>query len=245
MTIRVKDQLLPMNLSVAALFTKKEGISGIERMALSFGLGIALMPLIGLLLNPVPWRGIGTETALYSAAVLILMGSVIAWLRPGRLLELEQPGIESPVRRQGWGGGSWDRRLSIVLGLIILGVLGALIYAIASPKVGERVTEFYIEGLEGKAVDYPEDLVVGEEGKVIVGIINREGETVTYRVEIAIDGVKHNEVGPVELDHDGKWEQVTGFTPGSAGDDQLVEFLLYRQGQEDVYRRLHLWVDVR
>ena len=65
---------------------------------------------------------------------------------------------------------------------------------------------------------------MGGEGKVIMGIINREYETVTYRVEVVIDGVKNNEVGPVALDHDGKWEKVIGFTPGRAGDNQKVEF---------------------
>ena len=94
--------------------------------------------------------------------------------------------------------------LSIILTLTIRGALGALGYTIANPKVGERFTEFYIEGLGGKAADYPEELVVGGEGKVIVGIINREHETVTYRVEVAIDGVKNNEVGPVALDHNGE-----------------------------------------
>jgi len=74
--------------------------------------------------------------------------------------------------------------------------------------------------------------VVGEEGKVIVGIINR--------VEVAIDGVKNNEVGPVALDHNGEWEEIVGFTPGRAGDNQKVEFLLYKQGQNEVYQRLHL-----
>jgi len=86
---------------------------------------------------------------------------------------------------------------------------------------------------------------VGEEERVIVGIINREHETATYRVEVAIDEVKNSEVGPVALDHDGKWEEIMGFTPGKAGDNQKVEFLLYRQGQNEVYQRLHLWVDVR
>ena len=93
MAIRVKDQLLSLNLPLAALFTKKEGISDIERVALSFGLGIAVMPLIGLLLNLVPWRGIGMETALYSVAVLILMGLVIAWLRPGGFSNWNSPAL--------------------------------------------------------------------------------------------------------------------------------------------------------
>ncbi len=175
----------------------------------------------------------------------ILITSIIAWLRRGRIPKPERFGIEFQMRLPGWGGGAWDRVLSIILALTILGALGTLGYAIANPRVGERFTEFYIKGLEGEAADYPEELVVGEEGKVIVGIINREHETVIYRVEVAIGEVKNNEVGPVTLDHDGKWEEIVGFTPDKAGDKQKVEFLLYRQGQNEVYQRLHLWVDVR
>ena len=277
MTIRVKDELIPLNLLVivlvviiilfpsnvlriilglpfllffpgytliAALFIRKERMGSIERVALSFGLSIAVVPLIGLILNYTAW-GIRTEPVLYSVASFILITSIIAWLRRRRLPEPERFGVEFQMRLPGWGGGVWDRMLSIILALAILGTLGTLGYAIASPKVGEKFTEFYIEGLEGKAADYPKELALGEEGKVIVGIINREHETVTYQVEVAIDGVRNNEVGPVALDHNGEWEEIVGFTPRRAGDNQKVEFLLYKQGQNEVYQRLHLWVDVQ
>ena len=277
MTIRVRNELIPLNLLVialvaiiilfpsnvlriilglpfllffpgytlvAALFTRKEGMGSVERVALSFGLSIAVVPLIGLILNYTPW-GVRTEPVLYSIVSFIFITSIIAWLRRGRLPEPERFGVEFQMRLPGWGGGVWDRTLSIILTLTILGALGTLGYTITSPKVGERFTEFYIEGLEGKAIGYPKELVVGEEGKVIVGIINREHETVTYRVEVAINGVKNNEVGPVALGHDGEWEKIVGFTPNKVGDTQKVEFLLSRQGQSEVYQRLHLWVDVR
>jgi len=143
-----------------------------------------------------------------------------------------------------WGGSAWNRVLSIILALAILVVLGTLGYLIVNPG-GESFTEFYILGLSGEAADYPRELVVGGEGKVMVGIINQEYEPVTYRVEVVIDGVKNNEVGPVTLEHDGEWEGIVSFTPDRAGDKQKVEFLLYRQGQSGVYQRLHLWVDVR
>jgi uncharacterized membrane protein len=70
--------------------------------------------------------------------------------------------------------------------------------------------------------------VVGEEGKVMVGIINREHEPVTYRVEVG--GVKNNEVGPVMFEHNEGWEDIVSFTLDRVGDKQKVEFLLYRQG---------------
>jgi len=142
------------------------------------------------------------------------------------------------------GEGVWGRVLSIILALVILGALGALGYTIANPKAKE-FTEFYILGLEGKAIDYPEELMVGEEGKALMGIINREQEIATYWVEVTIDRVKNNEMRTVTLKNGEKWEGIAGFTPDKAGDNQKVEFLLYRQGQEGVYHRLRLWVDVQ
>jgi len=134
---------------------------------------------------------------------------------------------------------------SIILVLAVVGALGMLGYAIASPKAGEKFTEFYILGLDGKAIDYPGELIVGEEGKVKVGIISREQETATYWVEVAIEGAKSNEVGMVTLEDGEKWEGIVGFAPDRVGDNQKVEFLLYKQGWNGVYQRLHLWVDVK
>ncbi len=141
--------------------------------------------------------------------------------------------------------GIWGRLLSVILALVILGALGTLVYAIINPGTGEKFTEFYILGLEGKAGDYPEGLLVGEEGKVLVGVINREQETAAYWVEVAIDGVTNTQSGTVTLEDGQKWEGIVGFTADKAEDNQKVEFLLYRQGRDGVYQGLHLWVDVR
>ena len=60
--------------------------------------------------------------------------------------------------------GIWNRVLYITLVLALLGALGTLGYIIATPKAGERFTEFYLLGLEGKATDYPKELKVGGGG---------------------------------------------------------------------------------
>jgi len=138
-----------------------------------------------------------------------------------------------------------DKALSVVLILLILGAIGALAYVVGNPKVGEEFTEFYILSPGGVAVDYPRQLKVGEEGGVIVGVINREHETVSYRLEVRIDGAINNKVGPVILEHEGKLEQIITFAPDKPGDNQKVEFLLYKQGQAGVCQSLHLWVDVK
>ena len=145
-----------------------------------------------------------------------------------------------------WKGQVYvDKILSVILVVAILGAFGTLVYIIAAPKVVERFTEFYILGPEGKAEGYTKELVVGEEAKVIAGIINQEHETVSYRVEVTIDGARYDEIGPVVLHHEDSWEREVSFMPTQIGDNQKVELLLYKQGQSEAYRRIHLWINVK
>ena len=48
----------------------------------------------------------------------------------------------------------------------------------------------------------------------------------------------------ITLAHEEEWEQEVSFTPTRAGPDQKVEFLLYKEGVNEPYLRLHLWLDV-
>ncbi|MFC1918783.1 DUF1616 domain-containing protein [Chloroflexota bacterium] len=147
--------------------------------------------------------------------------------------------------KQSGGGGVWSKVLSGILALAILVAVGALVYVIASPDAGSEATEFYLLGLGGGADGYPGQLKAGEEGRVVVGIVNMESETAIYRLEVMINGAVTTELEPLTLEHGEKWEEIVGFTPGRVFDGQKVEFLLYKQGQSEVYRRLHLWVDVQ
>jgi len=138
-----------------------------------------------------------------------------------------------------------NKFLSIALILILLGTLASFTYVVANPPSVEKFTEFYILGTKGKASDYPTQVKVGQEASLILGIINQEQSVVSYRVEIKINGVTTAMQEPVVLKPGEKLEQVVTFTPDKAGDNQLVEFLLYKEGQTDVYKSLHLWVNVK
>ena len=69
---------------LSALFPRRGDLDGIERVALSFGLSIAVIPLIGLVLNYTPW-GIRLYPILISVTLFILVTSGIAWYRQRRL----------------------------------------------------------------------------------------------------------------------------------------------------------------
>ena len=138
-----------------------------------------------------------------------------------------------------------SRILSIIILLAILGAAAALYYVVNYPQSTEEFTEFYILGNEGNAADYPEQLTVGEEARILLGISNQEQNTESYRVEIAIGGVTSSEIGPIVLKHTEKFEIIAPFIPDKAGEAQKVEFSLYKQGQEEVCESLHLWVNVQ
>src|SRR3989304_3963528 len=74
---------------MAALFPKKEDLDGIERLALSFGLSLAVVPLMGLGLNYTPW-GIRLYPILISINLFILFMVAIARYRQQRLTDDER-----------------------------------------------------------------------------------------------------------------------------------------------------------
>jgi len=230
---------------ITALFPRRNTLDSIERVALSFGLSIAVVPLIGLILNYTPW-GITLYSILICLTIFIVVTSLIAWYRRHRLAEVERFTVSFNLSLPLWRGqGFVDKVLSIILIAAILGAIGTLSYVIATPKVAEKFTEFYVLGLAGKAIDYPREMKVGEEGRVLGGIINQEHETLNYWVEVRVDGVRNNQAGPLELGHDEKWEEIVSFTPDRAGDSQKVEFLLYKNGEREPHLKLHLWVNVK
>jgi len=237
---------------MAALFPKKESLGGVERVALSFGLSIAVVPLIGLVLNFTSW-GIRLEPILISLAVFIIATSGVAWYRREKLAPEERFTVSFNVRLPSWQGQSMaDKVLSVVLAVAILGAIGTLGYVVATPRVGEEFTEFYILDTGGKAENYPTELKVGKEGWVILGIVNHEQEEASYKVEVWIGGEKAKlRIGGedrdeimVELENEGKWERTVGFVPQKAGEKQKVEFVLYKDGEPYFEEPLHLWIDV-
>ena len=140
-----------------------------------------------------------------------------------------------------------DRILSVILIISIILAIAMTVYVIVTPKQGEKFTEFYILGPNGTADDYPTDLTVGEEGEVIIGIVNHEYSNMTYWLEVRVnETVISGE--EVSLKHNETWERAFVFKMIRKGDNQKLNFLLYKDHPgnetEEAYRSLHLWVDV-
>jgi len=229
---------------IAALFPKKDDLDGLERLALSFGLSIAVVPLVGLGLNYTPW-GIRLTPVLVSLIIFILGISVIAFYRRNKISAENRFYPVWEINMMSWQGLSrLDKILSALLVLAVLFALGSIFYVVTTPKVGEKFTEFYILGTGGKAEGYPRVIAVGEKGWVIIGVVNHEYAPVKYHIEVVEDGYLKQKLSPIELIHDQKWEDKVSFSASESHKNLKVEFLLYREGEREPYRSLHLWVDI-
>jgi len=136
---------------------------------------------------------------------------------------------------------------SLSMGLVISVVVsGALLSSfVAAPRVGERFTQFYVLGPSGKIEGYPTNLTLGENGTVILGVVNHEYEEMNYSIVVRLDNDTIGTIDNVGLIHEDKWERNLTFTPEEAGDKMKLEFLLFREGVDDPYRSLQLWISVR
>jgi len=63
---------LPGYVTIETLYPREKDLSPLERLALSIGLSLAIVPLIGLVLNYTPW-GIRLEPIVSSLTIYIIM----------------------------------------------------------------------------------------------------------------------------------------------------------------------------
>jgi len=246
---------------ISFLFPEEEPLDKIERIALSFGLSIAITPLIGLLLNYI-WE-ISLNPILYSLSLFIFTFSFLAYLRRDSIPVEERFQIYLEIERPDWESYDLIDKALVIATVGLLIASGALAtHIITTPRTGERFTEFYILGPEGKADDYQTDLAVNETGHVIVGAVNREHAPVNYTLAIGL-GYSYENMSysgdiqgeyvnftsnntyystDLELSHGQKWEDHLNYSVSNAGDYKLM-FMLLRD--EKVYRELHLWITVQ
>jgi len=258
---------VPGYVLVAALFpgiilAGHPEIDWIERIALSFGLSIAVVPLLGLLLNFTPF---GIRFAPIAATITIFTIGVgyAAYWRRMRLPADRRLSLTVDLAMPEWQEYSAvDKGLTIALAASTVIAGGTLAYVVLTPGPGETFTEFYILGSGGNASGYPTKLNVSQNGSVIIGVANHEGKTVNYTVRIDLVGVRivynatagFNETVEVNrtkwtsinttVANGANWTQEYTFSVAKAG-LWKVQFLLFKDGDfSAAYRELHLFVTV-
>lgn len=231
---------------IVVIYPRKESLEGIERFALSFGLSLFITSIISFTV----YSQLGTRINYIFLVVSILtfILGFLAYIRRWNLPEEDRFSVNfkyyfNRIIESFRGESRKDKILSIILAVSIILAISATAYVIAVPKEGEKFTEFYILGPDGKASNYPTNLTVGQTGNVTVGIVNHEYSTVNYEMIIKLNNQTINDTN-ITLSNNETWQQPFTFTPYTYGQNQELEFELYKlPDNSTVYRSLHLWIN--
>ncbi|KAB8139839.1 DUF1616 domain-containing protein [Chloroflexia bacterium SDU3-3] len=218
--------------ALQALLFARGSLDGVARAALSVGLSIALVPLLALLLNALPWgiRPLPITLALAATVGLLALAALVRRARwPVQV-------ATAPAPRR------WPLALAASTAAVAL-ASALLIWLTAAPPAAP--TEFYALGSQSMAESYPREAVVGEPVALTLGIASHEPQQASYRVAVRSAGAELLRTQPITLAPGAVAEQQMQFALPQAGDDQVVEIVLLADGQDEPYRRLQLILNVR
>ncbi len=235
----------------AAVFVRADDIDGPARVGISFGLSLAVVPLLALFLNFMPW-GIRPWPITLSLSVWLLVTAGIAAVRRKRLSGNAAVGVRIRPRlvpavapATWWAKMDHGSRVVILAGIIALAMVAYSVYVAVTPGPQDRLTEFYALGAQGLAENYPRAVARGADFSIMLGVNNREGVAASYSIEVRYDGriIKHS-AGFRLRDGQGL-QQPIRIDLDRAGQNQEIDVLLLRDGHPAPYRELVLWLNVQ
>jgi uncharacterized membrane protein len=238
--------VIPGYLLQMALYPRVDDLDGVERVALSFALSVAVLAPMALVLNYLPW-GIRLWPIVISLGIYIVVCLAAGMWRRARLPKAIRMELKTGFDLRDWWASQerGNRVVYIILASTLALVLLTTLSILLLPKPAERFTEFYMLGAEGQAQDYPREVSAGQTVTLTVGISNREGAAAVYRMQVMAEEQVLTQAGPVALENGRTWEQALEFVLPQAGDDQQILLLLEREGQPAPYRSLRLWINVK
>lgn len=246
-------------------------ITFVERLVLSVGLSIAVVPLVGVLVSYTQW---GFDPTAVTIAIVCLtvtaaiVGTIRRWMIPIDQ-RFEVPVASAPTRLAAFlGEPETDREETLAL-VIILGLVVSTTgigFAATVPGNGERFTEFYIQAQNPESGDfepdaYPDEWAVDEPVDVFVGVTNQEGQTVNYTIvaqqqqlsstngRYQITAITELDRLEVTVDAGESWGERLEVTPTESSDGTRIAYLLYvgeppdNPTAETAYRTVYLSAD--
>lgn len=270
---------LPGYVTVAAAFPHHHAVARAhyanrvtigERLGLSFGLSLLILPILGLVAAALPWGLTMPVLGALLGGYVVALGSVAGFNR----LRIP-PGDRFYVPVSRWAGSlgqeferssATERMVTLALCFSVLLAVGVAGYALAVPNDGEEFTDFHVvtetDGGDYVAANYPTELTQGESATYTVGVENHEERPVEYEVVVTLDRVVEGDGGQQVIETDElvrmdtvvdpgeQWYETHAVTPQLTGENLRLTYHLYRGDapervdRDSAYRHVHVWVDV-
>jgi uncharacterized membrane protein len=228
-----------------ALLPQRAHIASLDRIAISIGISIAILPIMGLILDG-PLGGIRLWPSITFLTLFTFAFMSIAAYRRRSLKPEELAAFTTRTNFRAW----WQlqerstQTIFIVLALVILASLFVAAANFSTPKLDQSFTEFYLIGPEEITVNYPYIVIAGQSFALKVGVTNHEGKDITYSsIEARMNGQVLAGTAPFTLTDGRSISLDMDLTSSTVGDQQLLEILLLKDNK--IYRRLYLWLNVK
>ncbi|AGB15265.1 putative membrane protein [Halovivax ruber XH-70] len=237
-----------------------------ERLALSFGSSLAILPILGLVIPSV--ASFEMAPVVGSIAAVTVLTAVGAWLRRLRLAPARR---YRPALARRWStlrsallptGSPLLAATNIVLAVSVVVAITTGGYALLSPQDGERYTGMQLlaedESGELVAAGYPTEIEPGESVPLTVAVDNQEHRDVTYDLVVRQERYVDGDHRDSEVIHESTLSVSDGetvhrdvaVTPTADSGQLRLVYLLYADDvpsdptPENAYRYTHLWIDV-
>lgn len=224
------------------------GVTVTERLLLSVGLSVVVVPATGYLLNFTPW-GVRLTPVLLAASGFTVAVAVVAALRRRRVEDAarfrpELPDWRAGGRSSGASGGS-GALVNAVLVVAVLVFAASAGYAAVGLSPDQQYSEFYLLSPEGESFAGEADAPVvsaGDPQSVGVAVENHEGGPTNYTVVVVqqqVDRVGNETLVrdqtrldrfSVSADRNETVVRDYEFTPAASAGDSRVVWLLYTDG---------------
>lgn len=210
--------LLPGYALMSFLFPKRS-LSSVDQIAFSLGLSLAVTVLSGLVLNLTSW-------GMQAKSWALLLGALTICLAIAAQIRRRSP-IPTPSTRF-----TLNSRLGLLFGIAVI----LLVAAVSVASLGAirqwtpGFTQLWILPIDDTASD-----------KVILGLHNYEGTTVSYQLKLRAGDTLLIEFSTIEIESGGKWETVVNVPPEYEGVQALKAELYRLDDPETIYRRVTLW----
>lgn len=238
----------------------------LERLALSVGITVAVLPIVGIGLL---WVGVGVtyQSVIVTLSTITVGGSIVAGVRRARLPQVDRtrPTPLSVTHPRDWSGVA-ELAVNVTLAMSVILAVATIGYAMAYSQSGEVGPEFYVLSPDGEgafvASDYPTESAVGENLTLGIGITQDDATAAEYTVVVQLEQVERGANDPAVIERveltrvtfalgPGETvEQPVTVSPSLEGEELRLSFLLYdgpvaeNPDRESADLHLHLWIDV-
>lgn len=206
---------LPGYTVAAAIFPDKHNVDVVERVALSVGLSVAIVPLTGLFIFKLV-GGLEFRTLEIVLTAFVIIVSFIAWARRLGIPADERFAIDTVIDLGPGKVPMVDRLLVVGIAVALVIIFVMLAFIASTPTKREGYTVLGIIGPGGDLREYPTDLTIDQVGMINVSVASHEMSDTQYSLVILLQEENHTGANITHWRSGNPFSNIQPFTHGLA-----------------------------